>query len=60
MNCYRPIHPPLGVPEILQKAARVRMRMKMILETSIVVTTVTVAAEITCLEVTMTCRRFHV
>jgi hypothetical protein len=32
----------------------------MILENSIVVMTVTVAAEITCLEMTMTYRRFHV
>ena len=36
------------------------VRMKMILETSIAVTTVTVAVEITCLEMMMTCRRFHV
>ena len=36
------------------------MKMKMILETSIVVTTVTVVAEITCVEMTMTYRIFHV
>ena len=42
------------------KAARMKMRMKIILETSIVVTTVTVAVEITCLEMMVTCRRFHV
>jgi hypothetical protein len=35
-------------------------RMKMILETSITVTIVTVVVEITCLEMTVTCRRFHV
>jgi hypothetical protein len=35
-------------------------RMKMILEASIAMMTVTIAAEITCLEMTMTCRRFHV
>ena len=35
-------------------------RMKMILETSIAVTTVTMAVEITCLEMMMTCRSFHV
>jgi hypothetical protein len=32
----------------------------MILEASIAMMTVTIAAEITCLEMTMTCRRFHV
>ena len=42
------------------KVARMKMRIKMILEANIAVTTVTMAAEITCLEMMMTCRRFHV
>jgi hypothetical protein len=36
------------------------MRTMMILENNIVVTIVIVAVEITCLEMTMTYRRFHV